>query len=88
MGGFSIPEVHDEFRDPQRVTRAWLYCVMMFLAGAGCVSIVDHFVGTIDRSNIRLLYIIIGVALMIGSYLWQRGVRTDFAATVSARRTR
>lgn len=76
LGGFSIPEIHDEFRDPHRVRKAWFYCVLMYLAGAGCVSIVDHYVGTMDRSNLRLFYIVAGIALMISGYVWQKDLRT------------
>ena len=35
---------------------------------------VDHFVGTVDRTNIRLVYFVVGASLMLGSYLWRRGL--------------
>lgn len=75
LGGFVPPSLSsDSILDPRRVTKAWSYCVLLFIAGAMCVSVIDHFVGTLDRSNIRLLYIIIGAVLMIGSYMWIRGL--------------
>lgn len=67
LGGFEFIMPTDGYHDSRRVTKAVTYCIAMFIAGAGCVSLVDHFVGTLDRSNIRLLYIIVGIVLMIGS---------------------
>lgn len=76
IGGFTPPSLSpDSMLDPRRVAKAWMYCVLLFISGAACASVVDHFVGTLDRSNIRLLYIIIGVALMIGSTMWIRGLQ-------------
>ena len=56
--------------DSQRVGKAWFYTVLMFLTGAVSASVVDHYVGFLDRSNIRLIYILLGAVLMSGSYLW------------------
>ncbi len=75
LGGFSAPSLSpDSILDPRRVTKAWIYCVLLFIAGAVCVSVIDHYVGSLERSNIRLLYIIIGSLVMIGSYMWIRGL--------------
>jgi len=75
LGGFVPPSLSpDSMLDPRRVTKAWSCCVLLFIAGAVCVSVMDHFVGTLDRSNLRLLYILIGLVLMIGSYMWIRGL--------------
>jgi hypothetical protein len=75
MGGFSIEIDPDGIRDPGKVERAWRYCVMLFVAGAACVSLVDHHFGTIERSSLRIVYIIIGVLLMVGSSLWLQGLK-------------
>ena len=75
IGGFSPPSVSaDSMLDPHRLAKAWRYCVLLFVSGAVSASLVDHFVGTLDRSNLRLLYVIIGVALMIGAYIWMNGL--------------
>ena len=75
LGGFTVPIVDPQgYQDQHHVTKAWLYCVALFLFGAGCVTLVDHFVGTIDRANLRLLYVLVGLALMIGSYCWLRSL--------------
>jgi hypothetical protein len=52
--------------------------MLMFISGATCASVVDHYVGTLDRSNIRLLYIIVGVVLMTAASLWIRGMRSAY----------
>ena len=76
-GGFSTPEVDSEAMIVhwRRLSKAWTYCILLFLAGAVSVSVIDHFVGTVDRSSVRLLYIIFGVILMVASIMWQRGLR-------------
>jgi len=81
LGGFDLPGVAETGHDiPQRVTRAWFYCILMFIGGAVSVSVVDHHVGNLDRSNLRFLYVILGVLLMSGSYLWLRVLREAVAA--------
>lgn len=76
LGGFSPPLLPSgSALDPQRVTKAWIYCILLFLSGAVSTSIVDHFVGLMDRSSIRLVYVILGIAAMIGSVIWLRSLR-------------
>jgi hypothetical protein len=79
LGGFGVPgEVY--FR---QFTKAWYLCIAIFLVGAGMVSIVDHWAGTVERSNLRILYIILGVILMAVAILWQsvlRGRMEEFMA--------
>jgi hypothetical protein len=80
LDGFTVPEVRrDETVDPHRFRKAWTYCVLLFAIGAVSASVVDHYVGNIDRSNIRLLYIVIGIGLMVGSWFWLRNLRTTGA---------
>ena len=58
LGGYLPPVVSEEsLLSQRRVTKAWLLCVVLFNAGGFCVSFVDHYVGTIDRSNMRPAYI-------------------------------
>jgi hypothetical protein len=80
LGGFGLPGVAEAgYHSPQRVTRAWFYCILMFLGGAVSVSVVDHHIGNLDRSSLRFLYVILGVLLMGGSYLWLRTLREAVA---------
>ena len=78
-GGFgAVGNSKGEF-DSARVGRAWRYCVMMYVAGAVCVSIVDHTVGNLDRTNLRFLYVILGIGLMAGGAFWLHTVRSSVA---------
>jgi len=66
LGGFSPPLIPSgSLLDPHKVAKAWIYCILLFLSGAVCTSIVDHFFGIVDRSSIRLVYVILGIALMV-----------------------
>lgn len=89
MGGFSPPSLPgDSMFDSHRVTKAWTYCILLYLTGAVGTSFVDHFVGTVDRSNLRLLYIVIGVVIMIGAAVWLRelkGATTEHATSYFVR---
>jgi hypothetical protein len=81
LGGFTPPEVpHGGWHDPARVRKAWTYCVLLYLAGAGCVSIVDHFSGNLDRTNFRFAYVLLGSIVMAASFFWIR----HLAATVAS----
>lgn len=80
LGGFARPEVSEYlFVDPARVNKAWMFCVIMFLAGAGSVALVDHYVGLMEPTNLRLIYVIIGLLLMGGSFVWQRSLKQGAA---------
>jgi hypothetical protein len=81
IGGFSAPVVDPEsYLDPRRIRKAWMYCVILYTLGAGCASVVDHYVGTIDRSNLRILYIILGVLVMLGSSFYIHSIKSGAAA--------
>jgi hypothetical protein len=84
LDGFSVPLIDNEQYRPQRIKKAWQYCILLYTSGAVCISIVDHYIGTIDRSNIRLLYILVGFSLMTGSYLWQQTIRQSVQKTLES----
>lgn len=68
LGGFEQP-------DARVVQRAWTYTIVMFLGGAVLATVVDHWVGNLDRSNLRWLYICFGVLLMGGGLMYQHVLR-------------
>src|SRR6218665_1585148 len=76
LGGFSNPIPESEYFSTRRVTKAWFYCIALFTAGAGSVSLVDHVVGLMDRTNIRWLYVILGVLLMGSALIWLHVLRS------------
>jgi hypothetical protein len=66
-GGFEILDGVSR----RRLSRGWTTCILMFVAGAVSISIVDHWVGNVERSNIRIFYIIAGILLMAVALVWQ-----------------
>ena len=82
LGGFSIPEIPaDSLVNPHLLKRAWYRCALVYLAGAVAVSVVDHFVGTMDRTNIRSVYVVGGSLAMLAAVLWMRSLND---ATIGA----
>lgn len=71
-GGFAQPQTGGRYtpRNSGTMMAAWGRCVLLFLTGAVCVSLVDHRVGLLDPINLRLLYVLLGLFLMGGSVLW------------------
>lgn len=61
-GGFAIPP--DLAR---HLFRLWLSTLLLFLTSAVSATLVDHWVGLLDRSNLRWFYIVVGVSGMGGS---------------------
>jgi len=80
LGGFTMPEIPDQiFGDPAHLVEAWLKCMTLFCAGAVSATMLDHYVGTIDRTNLRYLYVLLGVAMMTVSFFWMRSLQDQFA---------
>lgn len=50
---------------------------MMFVAGAVSISIVDHWVGNVESSNIRILYVIARILLMAVALVWQTMLKSS-----------
>ncbi|BCX47841.1 hypothetical protein HAHE_17490 [Haloferula helveola] len=49
---------------PYRSTRALALAILLFTLSAVSATVVDHWVGNLDRSNLRWFYIIAGVCGM------------------------
>ncbi len=73
-GGFEMPDQAVELRG-RRFAKAWYLCIVIFALGAVKVSIMDHWVGNVERSNIRICYIVLGVILMLVALVWQSMLR-------------
>jgi len=78
FGGFDMPDGVSG----RRFTKAWSFCIIMFVVGATKVSIVDHWAGTVERTNLRFFYIILGVILMVVALVWQSMLRTNVERAV------
>ncbi|MEK7950914.1 hypothetical protein [Luteolibacter soli] len=66
LGGFNFP-----VGDFSYLQKAWTYSVVMLVSGSVCATIVDHWVGNLDRSNLRWLYVVLGVLLIGGGFMYQ-----------------
>ena len=79
LGGFEIPG--DGF-GPLR--KPWLYSILMFGLGAVCATIVDHWVGNLDRSNLRWLYVFLGLLCMGGAFMYQHVLKSRMEIEAAA----
>jgi len=52
------------FVPPHPMHRNWGYVLLTFLGGAVGATVIDHWVGNLDRSNLRWAYVVLGVLLM------------------------
>ena len=52
-------------------------CILMFVAGAVSISIVAHWVGNVESSNIRILYVIARILLMAVALVWQTMLKSS-----------
>jgi len=47
LGGFTFPQIlADSGLPTSKLSRAWIYCVLMFIGGAACVGDVPQIVKT------------------------------------------
>ncbi len=84
LGGFSVPELaSDALHSGARVHKAWGYCCMLFIVGAAAASFIDHWAGTMEPTNYRSLYIVLGILLMLAGGLWQRSLKQTVEAQES-----
>jgi hypothetical protein len=69
FGGFVIP--------PDlvpRQLRLWVLTLLLFVLGAMSATVVDHWVGNLDRSNLRWFYIVAGLCAMALAVVFRQGL--------------
>ncbi len=72
LGGFDFPDVEGS---QHRLRQAWLRWVALYVVGAVNVSLIDHKAGTMDPTNLRFAYILLGSMLMLGGVLLSRSAQ-------------
>lgn len=77
LGGFTPPAASESSQNVRQKTKAWTYCMALFVVGAAAVSVVDHITGTIHPTNLRPAYIVLGVLLMVAGALWLRALKSQ-----------
>ncbi|MEN3942547.1 hypothetical protein WJU23_14705 [Prosthecobacter sp. SYSU 5D2] len=76
FGGFTKAQPSpNSFHNSVSVQKAWYYCVLLYVAGASLASLTDHWAGTMEPVNYRILYIILGALLMLAGGLWLRSLK-------------
>ncbi len=84
-GGFESPLEGLAFEgSAHRASRGWVACIAMFLVGAVLVSVIDHYAGTMEPTNLRPLHIVLGVLLMGGAMVWLHVLRNGLASRFPA----
>ena len=63
-GGFAVPP-----EAPRHLMRTWVSTLVLFLASAVSATVVDHWIGLMDRSNLRWFYVVVGVCGMVGALI-------------------
>jgi len=76
LGGFSAPQ-SDEEHSSARVRKAWFYCVVLFVAGAASVSLLDHYTSSMNYSNMRPAYVLLGALLMATGLFWLKLLKSE-----------
>ncbi|WP_035609902.1 hypothetical protein [Haloferula sp. BvORR071] len=71
MGGLDVSYLHHN----RYMSRAWLISVIIFVAGSAMITVVDHWIGNLDRMNLRWLYVVMGVLMISGSLMYQHVLR-------------
>lgn len=66
----------DSILSQRRVTKAWLYCSLLFVAGAGTSCFGDKEYGMFPPTSLRWLFIIFGAFIMVVSAIWMHSLRT------------
>ncbi|MEM6915730.1 MAG: hypothetical protein AAF491_04105 [Verrucomicrobiota bacterium] len=58
--------------------KAWSLCVALFVIGSAFLTIVNHSIGLVHPVNLRPVYVMIGLVLIVISLLWVVALRTTW----------
>ncbi len=79
VGGFDYPIDPDRVINDRPVGHSWMMAHLLFIGGAGAFALMDHFVGE-DRHNLRPIYLVLGLAMMVVAVTWLNRLATALAA--------
>ncbi len=79
LDGFTHPATRlvIDGETPVYLYRTWVLCMALFVAGAGSATLVEHWAGNLDPTNLQVLYIIFGVILMGVAVAWNHALGTN-----------
>ena len=71
-----LPDDSDSRYARRRINRAWFYCAVLFVAGAGTACFGDKEYGMFPPTSLRWLFIIFGALIMLAAAAWMHSLRT------------
>ena len=81
------PKLSDDYDSRyalRRVNRAWFYCAVLFVAGAGTACFGDKEYGMFPPTSLRWLFIIFGALIMLAAAAWMHSLRTAISGSEQA----
>ena len=66
------------------IGRAWLYCSLLFVAGAGTACFGDQEYGMFPPTSLRWLFIVLGIFIMAVSSAWMHALTKTWTRDSSA----
>ena len=78
----SLPD--DSYMSHRGTTRAWFYCSILFLTGAGTACFGDREYGMFPPTSLRWLFIVFGVFIMAASAAWMHSLTSVWGGGKSA----
>ena len=77
----SLPD--DSYMSLRGTTRAWFYCSILFLTGAGTACFGDKEYGMFPPTSLRWLFIVFGVFIMAVSAAWIHSMKSVWGGSRS-----
>lgn len=77
--GFTHPAIRLDLGDeaPRYLLTTWGLCMALFITGASSATLVEHWAGNIDPTNLQAFYITIGIILMAIALFWNHAIGTN-----------
>jgi hypothetical protein len=74
----------DSYMTRGGIGRSWLYCSLLFIAGAGTACFGDKEYGMFPPASLRWLFIVLGAFIMVVSTAWMHSLTETWARGSSA----
>lgn len=79
LDGFTHPATRLDIDGitPYYLLRIWVLCMTLFIAGAASATLIEHWAGNLDPTNLQALYIVFGVLLIAVAVAWNHSLGTN-----------
>ncbi|MCF6314302.1 MAG: hypothetical protein L3J39_17775 [Verrucomicrobiales bacterium] len=80
LGGFTHPATRLGLAEdaPIYLLRSWGFCMTLFIVGATSATLVEHWVGNLDPTNLQTFYITMGIIAMSVAVIWNHTIVNYF----------